>query len=79
MDSVSEENVAKTLQEKGDKEIELELLKGTSEDQMWLNELAEFSEEHVKYAQLREKEMMVDEKTTKKAKKTKRKMKLKSK
>ena len=78
MDSVSEENVAKTLQEKGDKETELELLKATSEDQMWLTELDEFKEEHTKYCALREKEMMIDDNPKKgKSKKSgKRKIKL---
>ena len=66
MDSVSEENVAKTLQEKGDKETELELLKATSEDDMWLAELAEFKNDHTKYCALREKEMMLTNKSSKK-------------
>ena len=79
MDSVSEENVAKTVQEKSDKETELMLLKATSENDMWLTELAEFSEEHTKYCALREKEMLLTDKSSKKKsknKKIKRKVKL---
>jgi DNA topoisomerase-2 len=39
MDSVSEENVAKLLKEHGDKEAELERIKMTTIQQMWLTDL----------------------------------------
>ena len=48
MDSVTEENVAKILKEKADTEMELELLKGTTLEQMWMKELDVFEAEYVK-------------------------------
>ena len=41
MDSVSEENASKLIQEKGNKQKDLELLKNTSIENMWLKELKE--------------------------------------
>jgi DNA topoisomerase-2 len=41
MDSVSEENASKLIQEKGNKQKDLELLKKTSIENMWLKELKE--------------------------------------
>ena len=49
MNSVSEENVQKLLAEKDSKLTEVELLKATTETQLWLNELAELEEDFNKY------------------------------
>ena len=48
MDSVTEENVAKIMQERDRKNAELETLKKTTETQLWLNELAVLKAEYVK-------------------------------
>jgi DNA topoisomerase-2 len=48
MDSVTEENVAKIMQERDRKNGELDTLKQTSETQIWLNELAVLRAEYVK-------------------------------
>jgi DNA topoisomerase-2 len=44
MDSVSAENVEKLLKEKGEKELELEIIKMNSINQMWMIELEKFEE-----------------------------------
>ena len=49
MNSVSEENVQKLLAEKDSKLTEVELLKATTETQLWLDELAELEEDFNKY------------------------------
>jgi DNA topoisomerase-2 len=49
MDSVTRENVEAILKEKTDKESELEELKSTALEQMWMRELARFEEEYAKY------------------------------
>jgi DNA topoisomerase-2 len=56
MDSVTEENVEKLYKERGNKEIELENIKNTDVNQMWLNELEklidtynEYKEERVRF------------------------------
>ena len=48
MDSVTEENIAKIMQERDRKNGELETLKSTTEIQLWLNELAVLRAEYVK-------------------------------
>jgi DNA topoisomerase-2 len=48
MDSVSEDNVQKLLKEKGQKELQHSILKGTSIEQLWLADLAELRVEYVK-------------------------------
>jgi DNA topoisomerase-2 len=48
MDSVTEENVNKIMQERDRKNGELQNLKGTTETQLWLNELAALKAEYVK-------------------------------
>jgi DNA topoisomerase-2 len=48
MDSVTEENIAKIMQERDRKNGELETLKSTTEIQLWLNELALLRAEYVK-------------------------------
>jgi len=48
MDSVTEENATKIMQEKDRKLAELATLKGTTEQDLWLNELATLKTEYVK-------------------------------
>jgi len=54
MDSVTEENVAKILKEKGDLEKELEVLRATSVETIWLKELEAFSGQYELYKIRRE-------------------------
>ena len=75
MNSVSEENVQKLLNEKDGKMTEVNLLKATTETQMWLNELVELEDDYESYIKERAKLDV----TTSKAKKGKTKLKLKSK
>ena len=49
MDSVSEENVEKLNGEHKDKSDELQRIKDTSEQQMWLKELENLEQEYHKY------------------------------
>ena len=48
MDSVTEENASKIMQERDRKMLELATLKGTSETDLWLNELASLKTEYLK-------------------------------
>jgi DNA topoisomerase-2 len=48
MDSVTEENIQKIMQERDRKNMELLTLKNTSEPQLWLNELAVLRAEYMK-------------------------------
>ncbi len=50
MDSVTEENIKKIMQERDRKNAELLTLTGTSETQLWLNELAVLRAEYIKTA-----------------------------
>jgi hypothetical protein len=54
MDSVTQENVDAILKEKTDTETELETLKATSCETMWMRELANFETEYAKYKANRE-------------------------
>lgn len=54
MDSVTKENVDAILKEKMETEEELEKLKGTSCEQMWMRELDRFEAEYAKYKTARE-------------------------
>ena len=72
MNSVSEENVQKLLSERDSKLTEVELLKATTETQLWLNELAELEEDFNKYKADRAK---LDETKTKGKGKSKKKVK----
>lgn len=54
MDSVTKENVEAILKEKADTETELEILKDTSCETMWMRELANFETEYAKYQKVRE-------------------------
>lgn len=55
MDSVTQENVANILKEKADTEAELEKLKATSLEHMWLSELTNLDKEYAAYKLKREK------------------------
>jgi DNA topoisomerase-2 len=49
MDSVSQENVEKLLKEKGDKELELMILKSTTIQKMWADELEQLETAYKEY------------------------------
>jgi DNA topoisomerase-2 len=55
MDSVTKENVDSILKDKTDTETELDILKSTTCEQMWLRELGKFETEYAKYKAAREK------------------------
>jgi DNA topoisomerase-2 len=65
MDSVTEENVEKLLNEKGKKETELDIVKTTSNNKMWLNELNKLHEVYLCYKEERT-QLMNGEETKKK-------------
>jgi len=54
MDSVTQENVDKILKDKADTEEELETLKATTLEKMWLGELEKLDVEYANYKRLRE-------------------------
>jgi DNA topoisomerase II len=54
MDSVCEENVTKMMKELGDKNAELQQVKETTIQQMWMHELEMLEEEYVQYLKERE-------------------------
>ena len=70
MDSVSQENVDKLLQEKGDKDTELGIIKTTTIEKMWLKELEQLEIAYKEYQKQRAAAMMelVVKKTIKKKK-----------
>ena len=53
MDSVTEENVARLNKEHGDKKSELEIVKSTTINKMWLNELEALKEQYIEYKEER--------------------------
>ena len=53
MDSVTEENVEKLNKEHGNKAIELETVKSTTINKMWLNELTILKEQYIEYKEER--------------------------
>ena len=53
MDSVTEENVDRLLKEKGNKEAELEIIKKTTINQMWLSELEALRANYLEYKEER--------------------------
>ena len=53
MDSVTEENVERLNKEHGDKEAELEIIKNTTINKMWLNELNELKKQYIEYKEER--------------------------
>ena len=68
MDSVSEENVAKLLKEHGNKQDELERVKATSIQQMWLQELSELEVGYKQYLTERRNEENINNNEKKKSK-----------
>lgn len=67
MDSVTEENVEKLLNDKGNKETELEIIKNTTINQMWNSELDNLLEQYLEYKDYRQRLMDgEDSKTAKK-------------
>jgi DNA topoisomerase-2 len=70
MDSVTEENVEKLLTEKGNKETELNVIKGTSINQMWNSELDNLLEQYLEYKEVRQRLMDGEETKLKKKKVT---------
>ena len=77
MDSVTEENVEKILKERDNKNTEVSVLKATSENQLWLNELDEFMKAYDSYVKNRDTLDQVSKPTNKTKKTTKRKKKIK--
>jgi hypothetical protein len=57
MDSVTEENVEKLFKEKGEKEKELEIIKKTSINQMWISELDNLKSLYLEYKECRQRLM----------------------
>ena len=55
MDSVSEENVSKLINDHESKNKELKIMKNLTIQKMWLTELDELSEQYLKYKVNREK------------------------
>jgi DNA topoisomerase II len=66
MDSVTEENVERLNKEHGSKVHELESIKSTTINQMWLNELDNLSDEYLAYKEERTKLMSSEDTKTKK-------------
>ena len=69
MDSVTEENVEKLLNEKGVKETELATIKGTSINKMWKTELENLSEQYLEYKETRQRLMYGEDVKLKKGQK----------
>ena len=65
MDSVTEENVEKLLKEKEKKETELETIRVTTINKMWITELDNLREQYVEYKEERAR-LMCGEDTKKK-------------
>ena len=57
MDSVTEENVEKLLNDKGNKEHELDTIKGTSVNHMWNSELDNLLQQYLEYKESRQRLM----------------------
>jgi DNA topoisomerase-2 len=66
MDSVTEENVDRLLKEKGNKESELETIKKTTINQMWLSELEALRTNYLEYKEERTRLMNGEESSKKK-------------
>jgi DNA topoisomerase-2 len=71
MDSVTEENIVKLLKDKGDKEVELEIIRNTSVNNMWLSELDKLRENYIEYKEARTRLMNGEEETNAKTNKKK--------
>lgn len=66
MDSVTEENVERLFKEHGNKAAELEVVKNTTVNEMWLAELDKLNAEYLEYKQERQRLMMGETKNKKK-------------
>ena len=66
MDSVSQENVEKIMNELNKKEQELEIVRSTTIQQMWLNELNDLEKAYNQYKEVRERTMIHDSNPVKK-------------
>jgi len=66
MDSVTEENVDRLLKEKGNKESELEIIKKTTINKMWLSELEVLKDNYLEYKEERTRLMNGEESSKKK-------------
>ena len=71
MDSVTEENVERLNKEHGDKEVELEIVKSTSINKMWLDELETLKEQYIEYKEERTRVMNGEDSKPKKKSVTK--------
>ena len=71
MDSVTEENIKRLENEQQNRQHELDLIRNTSIQDMWMNELEKLETEYLKYREYRENLMKRDDtnKNTKKIKK----------
>lgn len=71
MDSVTEENIKRLENEQKNRQHELDLIRNTSIQDMWINELEKLETEYLKYREYRENLMKRDDtnKNTKKIKK----------
>ena len=69
MDSVTEENVEKMLKEKGNKEHELTIIKGTTINAMWSSELNNLLEQYLEYKEVRQRLMDGEDSKLKKSQK----------
>ena len=67
MDSVTEENVERLFKEHGNKCVELESIKNTTPNQMWLSELEKLEFEYINYKEERQRLMIGENKQKKKA------------
>ena len=65
MDAVTEENVDKLLKDKGNKESELEQIKNTTINKMWISELDNLREQYIEYKDERARLMSGEEKKKK--------------
>ena len=63
MDSVSQENVEKIMNDYEKKKKDLEIVQSTTIQQMWLNELSELKEAYSQYRELRQRLMITEEET----------------
>jgi len=65
MDSVTEESVEKLLKDKGNKEVELENIKKTTINKMWISELDHLRVQYLEYKEERARLMSGEEKKKK--------------
>jgi len=65
MDSVTEESVEKLLKDKGNKEVELDNIKKTTINKMWISELDQLKVQYVEYKEERARLMSGEEKKKK--------------